>query len=206
MRQASSFKGLSLKHVFETYQDKLDFILNARVDCFTEKIPSLNPSSGIRKLERLISFLSNSLADNIFYFNRYKKLISARGVKQNKTLLLLGNGPSLSILNFDYIMKLRRSGDIDVFSINSFADDSRVADLQPDLYLVSSPLFFCSISELSTYNNHFHSKILRMREYLLSNSHHMTAFIPYSLLKKTKEFFFNDLTDVVAFHRLKPQP
>lgn len=100
-----------------------------------------------------------------------KKLKSIKNSKKGKCAFVLANGPSLSELSLEKVLKLQESG-YDVFAVNSFISKQNI--LIPNYYVLSDPLYFKNLEELRD-----DLKIRLGRDLSLLNSKNVMCFVPF---------------------------
>lgn len=72
---------------------------------------------------------------------RWQRKIAKRlaGSKRGKVALVLGNGPSLDLLDIKRVLELQNQGVLDIFVVNLFCLTSAAKKISPDFYFLSDP-------------------------------------------------------------------
>lgn len=96
------------------------------------------------KLKILASYLEVSLLTLIslvlvVFFSR--KSLFSKKVKQERPIMILGNGPSLRD-DIDAVIELREGGRVDICSVNDFAFSEAFFKVRPSLYVLADPNYW----------------------------------------------------------------
>lgn len=142
----------------------------------------------IERVASLISSLCISLGPNRRLLEATKIL---RGSRIGKRALVLGNGPSLSLLDPEKIVALQQDG-LEVFATNSFMVNPMARRLTPDFYLLSDPNWFSPGNPKNP--PEFNAEILESNRRLSDSLAVLFVPLKYSNLSvfPNETFYFND--------------
>lgn len=72
------------------------------------------------------------------FINLYKEIYSLKNTKKGKSVIVIGNGPSLDKLPEKFFLNLQDSN-LDLFAVNYFYNSIRFANVCPDYYFSTDP-------------------------------------------------------------------